>query len=284
MRRVLWPVAGPVRRLRGVEFADGSGLGPGGRQARTRRLRRRRGGADHRAETGFRRTPDPSAHRAERARPRAGRRPGGRLGGAGRRRSGHRQIDAAAAGAGQHGRAGCRRCTSRGEECLAQVAGRATRLGLPLDGICMRWPKPASKKSSSSCEQAKPTDPVADSIQTLWTRVAQRRARLGQPGARMRRAPGALRQGNRHRGVPGRPRHQGRRHRRPARARAHGRCGAVFRRRERQPLPHPARVQEPLRRGQRTGRVRDGRQRPERSAQPVRDLPVRPPEPRPAAW
>ncbi len=140
---------------------------------------------------------------------------------------------------------------------------------------CTRWPKPASSASWSTPREAKPRLIVADSMQTLWTGAADRRARLGQPGARKRRAAGALRQGNRHRGVPGRPRHQGRRHRRPARARAHGRRGAVFRRRERQPLPRAARVQEPLRRGQRTGRVRDGRQGPEGSAQPVGDLPVR---------
>ena len=83
---------------------------------------------------------------------------------------------------------------------------------------------------------------VIDSIQTMWLdsidsapgTVTQVRAcafeliRLAKPRGF---AAGA-----------GRPRHQGRRHRRPARAGAHGRRGAVFRRRARPPVPHPARA------------------------------------------
>ncbi len=40
-----------------------------------------------------------------------------------------------------------------GEESLAQVAGRAARLGLPLDGLGCTWPKPASSGSLHTPQQ-----------------------------------------------------------------------------------------------------------------------------------
>ncbi|AXK71991.1 DNA repair protein RadA [Lysobacter sp. TY2-98] len=55
-----------------------------------------------------------------------------------------------------------------GEESLAQVAGRAVRLGLPLDGVHAL----AETCIERILEQAAPMGPrliVADSIQTLWT-------------------------------------------------------------------------------------------------------------------
>ena len=55
-----------------------------------------------------------------------------------------------------------------GEESLAQVAGRASRLGLPLDGLSAL----AETGVERILEQASQTQPkllVADSIQTLWT-------------------------------------------------------------------------------------------------------------------
>ena len=143
-----------------------------------------------------------------------------------------------------------------GEESLAQVAGRAHRLELPLDGV-NALAETGVESILQHASRAGPRLIVADSVQTLWTESL-----TAAPGSvsqvRERSAAGAFRQGDRHRRVPGRPRDQGGRHRRPARARTHGRCGAVLRRRERQPLPFAARVQEPLRCGQRTGRVRDG--------------------------
>ncbi len=55
-----------------------------------------------------------------------------------------------------------------GEESLAQVAGRASRLGLPLDGLSAL----AETGVERILEQAVQTQPkllVADSVQTLWT-------------------------------------------------------------------------------------------------------------------
>ena len=60
-----------------------------------------------------------------------------------------------------------------------------------------------------------------------------------------------------------------------ARAGAHGRRGAVFRRRPRPPVPHPARGEEPLRRHRRDRRVRDDRPRPGRGRQPLGAVPGR---------
>ena len=66
-------------------------------------------------------------HRHRRIRPRAGRRPGGGRRGADRRRSGHRQIDAAAAGAGRISPRDKRALYVSGEESGAQIALRAQR-------------------------------------------------------------------------------------------------------------------------------------------------------------
>ncbi len=103
---------------------------------------------------------------------------------------------------------------------------------------------------------------MIDSIQTVYSDALQLGAGFGRAGARMRGAADAGRQGKRHVHHPGRPRDQGRRAGRPARAGAHGRHGAVFRRRHAFELPPGARVQEPLRRGQRARRVRDDRKGP----------------------
>ncbi len=106
-------------------------------------------------------------------------------------------------------------------------------------------------------------------------RRARRRSRLHHPGARLRRRTGAAGQERRPRHRPGRPRHQGRPDRRTARGRAHGRRRPQFRRRARLSLPHPARGQEPFRSHRRDRRVRDGRRRPARSAQPLGPVPRR---------
>ena len=100
-------------------------------------------------------------------------------------------------------------------------------------------------------------------------RQHRQRPRHRQPGARRRFELIRLAKSARLLRGAGRPCHQGRRHRRPARAGAHGRCGAVFRRRPRPPVPHPARGEEPLRRHRRDRRVRNDRPRPRRSAQPL---------------
>ncbi|MFA6986130.1 MAG: DNA repair protein RadA [Arenimonas sp.] len=55
-----------------------------------------------------------------------------------------------------------------GEESLSQVAGRATRLGLPLDGL-NALAETGVEKIIALAAQAKPKLIVADSIQTLWS-------------------------------------------------------------------------------------------------------------------
>ena len=55
-----------------------------------------------------------------------------------------------------------------GEESLAQVAGRATRLGLPLDDL-HALSETGIEKILAMCSKSKPRLIVADSIQTLWS-------------------------------------------------------------------------------------------------------------------
>src|SRR5690606_6311484 len=55
-----------------------------------------------------------------------------------------------------------------GEESLAQRAGRAQRLGLPLAGLQARA-ETCVGRALEHAVQAKPRLLVADSIQTLWT-------------------------------------------------------------------------------------------------------------------
>ncbi len=101
-------------------------------------------------------------------------------------------------------------------------------------------------------------------------------AGVGVAGARMRGATHPRGQGQRHHPGAGRPRHQGRRARRAACAGAHGRYRAVFRGRHAVALPADSRHQEPLRRGERTGRVRHDRAWPQRRVQPLGHLPLHP--------
>ena len=197
-----------------------------------------------------------------------------RLGGADRRRSGHRQVDLAAADARRDRPARARAVRDRrGKPGAGRRRAGSASASRWTD--CEALAETSIERILGEAAASKPNVLIIDSIQTIWTETLTAAPGSVSPGARSRGAAGALREGNRHQRVPGRPRDQGRRHRRPARARAHGRCGAVFRGRGGQPLPHPARVQEPLRRGQRTRRVRDGRQGPARGAQSVGDFPVR---------
>ncbi|WP_147651444.1 DNA repair protein RadA [Vulcaniibacterium gelatinicum] len=55
-----------------------------------------------------------------------------------------------------------------GEESLAQVAGRAVRLGLPLDGL-HALAETGIERILEHAAQARPKVIVADSVQTLWT-------------------------------------------------------------------------------------------------------------------
>lgn len=114
-----------------------------------------------------------------------------------------------------------------GEESLAQVAGRAHRLELPLDGV-NALAETGVESILQHASRAGPRLIVADSVQTLWTESL-----TAAPGSvsqvRECGAAGAVRQGDRYCRVPGRPRDQGGWHRRPARAGTHGRRGAVLR-------------------------------------------------------
>ncbi len=55
-----------------------------------------------------------------------------------------------------------------GEESLAQVAGRASRLGLPLDGLSA-LAETGVERILEQASQMRPKLLVADSVQTLWT-------------------------------------------------------------------------------------------------------------------
>jgi len=57
-----------------------------------------------------------------------------------------------------------------GEESLSQVAGRAQRLGLPIEGVSA-LAETCVERILSQAAQAKPRLMVADSIQTLWSEL-----------------------------------------------------------------------------------------------------------------
>ena len=57
-----------------------------------------------------------------------------------------------------------------GEESLSQVAGRAQRLGLPVDGVDA-LAETCVERILSQAAQAKPRLMIADSIQTLWSEL-----------------------------------------------------------------------------------------------------------------
>ena len=146
-------------------------------------------------------------------------------------------------------RAGRRAIYFSGEEAAAQVRLRAERLGLadaPVELACET--NLANILATLERRQAAPI-----SSSSIPSR------RCGPTRSRPRPAPSARCAPRRRRSIryaktrgqraaARRPRHQGRPDRRPQGDRAHGRHRAVFRRRPRPPLPHPARGQEPLRR------------------------------------
>jgi hypothetical protein len=216
------PLAGAMRRLRGVEHA-GRGCAGDGVLAEARPVERRAGDRVRAAQRAGRscRCGNRPALPSSTARWAAGWCRA--VGGADGRRSRHRQVHAAAAG----GRAdGARRCQGR----LCQRRG-SRRAGAPA----RRSPAGLAKRRSALAAETS----VRDILTTLGQgrrraagdrfdpdhafRHDRRRARHGQPGARLRAGTDPLRQGKRLRAGAGRPCHQGRQHRRPARARAHGR-------------------------------------------------------------
>ena len=141
-----------LRGLRRVEHhRRGSGRSasrPRRQGGRGRRIAVRRPGRRGRAAAAHR-------HRDRRTGPRAGRRAGAGLGGAGRRRPGHRQVHAAAAGRRARWPApasGC--CTSRARKSVEQVRLRARRLGVG-GRASSNWPRPINLRDiAASLEQA----------------------------------------------------------------------------------------------------------------------------------
>ena len=193
--------------------------------------------------------------RARRVRLRARRRHRSGLDDPHRRRAGHRQVDAAAAGRGAARGGGHR---------------HALRVGRRI------------ARSRSSCAPTGSTESAGDvsllsetNLETILATSAavapavldrrldpdgvhrRSRGRAGQrrAGARVRRAADALREGERHHGVRRRTRDEGRRHRRPEDARAHRRHGALLRGREHARPSRAARDEEPLRQRRRDRRV-----------------------------
>ena len=148
-----------------------------------------------------------------------------------------------------------------GEEAAGQVRLRAERLGL-ADAPIRLAAATSVRDILTTLGAMRAAGAAGDRFDPDHAFGPDRgRAGHGQPGARLRVRTDPLRQGERRRAGAGRPRHQGRQHRRAARARTHGRRGDELRRRAQPPVPHPARAQEPLRRGRRDRRVRDGRGR-----------------------
>ena len=163
-------------------------------------------------------------------------------------------------------RAGRRVLYVSGEESVDQVRLRARRLGL-ADARMELASATNLRDIAATLATEREGDPGGDRQHP--DHVAGQpgqRARLGGAGAGLQLRTDPPGQDPGIRGRAGRPRHQGRRDRRAAGAGAHGRCGAVFRRRARPPVPHPARGEEPFRRDRRDRRVRDDRDRIGRGA------------------
>ncbi len=203
-----------------------------------------------------------------------------RLDDADRRRAGHREVHASAAGGRPAGDRGAhralrqRRGVARSDPASGRPAGGGCR------GRCMCWARPGSKPSSRRPQRCGADVVVIDSIQTVYTDTLE-----SAPGnvGQVRECSGpahALRQGERHRGGRGGACDQGRRHRGAQDAGAHRRHGALLRGRGHARLPAAPHHQEPVRLGRRARRLLDDRAGPGGGAQSVGGVPG---GPRPAA-
>ena len=183
-----------------------------------------------------------------------------RLGHPDRRRSRHRQVDPAAAGRGRARRSRRACAYISGEEAVDQVRLRARRLGLA--------DAPVELAAATNVRDIVAALDAAGRARRSWSSIRSRPCgstrSTARPARSPRSAPAAaelIRLAKR-RGfalvLVGHVTKDGA-DRRPARARAHGRRRALFRRRARPPVPHPARGQEPLRRHRRDRRLRDDR-------------------------
>ena len=253
-------VGGPVPGLRGVEHPRRGARRPAARG------RRRSGRARRPCRC---RSPRSTPPRGRRAPPHVGeldRVLGGGLvpglGHAARRRAGHRQVHAAAPGAGRAGQAGARAAsTSSAEESAQQVRLRAERLGaLRAEPVarrprrrCPHVARPHRRGRSPTCSSSTRSRPCYDPDARLGARARSRRC-ASAPHRLVREAKDA---GDRH--GARRPRHQGRRARRAPGARAHRRHRAVVRGRPPPRAAAAARRQAPLRLHRRARPVRDDR-------------------------
>ncbi len=228
-----------MRSLRRVEFTDrvrchASQLGASDVTA-FRLLRRQHTATRRGADRGCGERGGAYAHRHRRTRSRAWWRPGRWLGRARRRRSRHRQVDFAAADARCDRRAHEEPIRQRrgvaGADCVACAAPGVATGSVALPGRNLR------RAHCGKCAKRRPTRARHRFDPDDLDRVADGGTGLGEPGARIGSAAGALCQGNGHEHLPRRPRDEGGRHRRAARARTHGRCRALLRRRAGQPFP-----------------------------------------------
>ena len=263
--------------LRGLEYPGGGRAAAAGPVARRWPGRVCRGGRAPGVRGPEPGGPQPAGAGAHRDRDRRtgsglGRRSGDRLGGVAGRRPGDRQVDLAAAGVRVAGRGAARAlCQRRGvppADRAARPPAGAHRGGHPAARRDLRGARARPGRARAAAGDGGGLDP-----DPLY-RSAAIGPRLGQPGARDRGAIGALRQAGGYGGLPGRSCDQGWGPGRSAGAGAHGRYRAVLRGGVRGALPAGAGDQEPLRGGQRVGRLRHGRPRPARGQEPLGDLPL----------
>ena len=251
-------MAGPLPVLRAVEHAGGiypaagrravpqQSLQPNVRRARCRRAAEAPERGDERGGAALR-------DRPVRAGPGAGRRRGARVARARERRTGHRQIHAAAADlcADLPG-ADDPLCLRRGEREPAQAPRRAPRRAVRRAVAAVR-DESGRNSGRGRTYAARPShcglhpDALHGGQDVL--------ARQHRAGPRLHYAPDAVFQALRRDGVRRRPHQQGGRDRRAEGARAHGRLRPVFRRRGAHDLPPAARGKEPLRLYERDRRV-----------------------------
>ena len=243
-------------RLRGMEHAE-RGSACDGVLPKARFVERGAGGRVRRARQAGR-SAGSAIDGARRVRPCVGRRAGAGIGDSDGRRSGDREIDAAVAG--------CRRQRARWATMRLRQWRGSDRAGAharhsPRAGGCSGetgfhheragYPDHAGRHGGTrpACDRFHPDHAF---------RHDRRRARHGQPGARLCVRTDPICQGKRCRPGPRGPCHQGWQHCWPACSRTHGRRGDELRRRAQPSISHPARAEEPFRRSGRDRRVLDG--------------------------
>ena len=116
-----------------------------------------------------------------------------------------------------------------GEEAVAQVRLRAQRLGVAGAPVELAAETNVEDILATLADGKRPDLVILDSIQTLWTDLAEFGAGHRDAGSRRGAISYPLREIHRCCGRARRPRHQGGPDRRPARGRTHGRRRALFR-------------------------------------------------------